>query len=118
LTSKKSFGVITFYRSQKQCIIRKRNEAASRVEVNIVDNFQGKGKDIIIISCVRASQALKNFGGGIGFISSKQRINVAITRPKETLIVCGHFPTMQTDEIWRSLINNAERRHFAHDVSS
>ncbi|EFX90208.1 hypothetical protein DAPPUDRAFT_94481 [Daphnia pulex] len=103
------------------CIIRKLNEvdaSALRVEVNTVDSFQGKEKDIIIISCVRASQALQNFGGGIGFIFSKQRINVALTRPKESLIVCGHFPTLITDETWRSLINNAEGRHFAHDVSS
>jgi superfamily I DNA and/or RNA helicase len=41
-TSGKSIGVINFYISQKQCIIRKLNEASSRVEVNIADSFQGK----------------------------------------------------------------------------
>jgi superfamily I DNA and/or RNA helicase len=92
LTRWKSIGVITFYKSQKLCIIDqlkkvgiKSNCSASTVDVNTVDSFQGREKDIIVISCVRASsQAEENLVGGIGFITSLSRINVAVTRAKET----------------------------------
>lgn len=86
----------------------------NRVEVNTVDSFQGREKDIVIVSCVRA----RDSGGDIGFISSLQRINVALTRAKESLIVCGHFLTLQVNEAWKDLIKNAHNRGVAHCVTS
>lgn len=54
-------------------------------EVNTVDSFQGQERDIIIMSCVRSH--------GIGFLSDKQRLCVALTRAKYSLILCGNFNT-------------------------
>lgn len=82
--------------------------------MNTVDSFQGREKDIVIVSCVRA----RDSGGDIGFISSLQRMNVALTRAKESLIVCGHFPTLQVNEAWDDLIKNAHSRGVAHCVTS
>ncbi|XP_046463247.1 uncharacterized protein LOC124209338 isoform X2 [Daphnia pulex] len=121
----KSIGVITFYKSQKLCIIEqlkkvgiKSNCSASTVDVNTVDSFQGREKDIIVISCVRASsQAEENLVGSIGFITSLSRINVSVTRAKEMLVICGHFLTLQRDGTWRDLISDASSRNVAHDVS-
>lgn len=54
-------------------------------EVNTVDSFQGQERDVIIMSCVRSH--------GIGFLSDRQRLCVALTRAKHSLILCGNFNT-------------------------
>lgn len=59
-------------------------------EVNTVDGFQGQERDIIIMSCVRSH--------GIGFLSDKQRLCVALTRAKYCLILCGNFNTFMVNK--------------------
>lgn len=59
-------------------------------EVNTVDGFQGQERDIIIMSCVRSH--------GIGFLSDRQRLCVALTRAKHSLILCGNFQTFMVSE--------------------
>lgn len=48
-----------------------------KVKVKSIDGFQGGEEDIIIISTVRSHR-----GGAIGFLSSPQRTNVALTRAR------------------------------------
>lgn len=142
-TAHKTIGVITYYQKQKQCIIeairakyklwvlsmlsgiylkssliivfyRCRN-GGSRVEVNTVDSFQGQEKDIIILSTVRARPLGAN--SDIGFVSSLQRMNVALTRAKESLFLIAHFITLETNEAWRDLIDDAKSRGVAHNLT-
>lgn len=77
-----------------------------------MDGFQGQEKDIIIVSCVRANKK------DVGFLDSLKRMNVALTRARHTLIVCGHFDTLNTDEAWRDLITDATHRGYCHLVTS
>lgn len=46
--------------------------------IETVDSFQGKQLDVIILSCVRASEGK----AGVGFLADVRRMNVAITRAK------------------------------------
>ena len=73
------------------------------IELNTVDGFQGKEKDIIIISCVRA-----NDHGSIGFLSDKRRMNVALTRAKHGLFVVGNASTLRGNDTWKSFIEHVE----------
>lgn len=55
--------------------------------VNTIDSYQGLEKDVIIISNARTN--------GVGFLSNAQRLNVALTRPKKCLILCGNFKNLE-----------------------
>lgn len=81
------------------------------VEVNTVDGFQGQEKDIVIVSCVRANR-------DVGFLGSLQRMNVALTRARHSLIVVGHFDTLYTNEAWRDLITDAKNRNHCNMITS
>lgn len=66
--------------------------------------------DVVIFSCVRAPPAAgggSGYGGGIGFLSDKRRMNVAITRAKRSLVVLGHVNRLSTNTTWKALVDHA-----------
>lgn len=63
------------------------------VEVNTVDAFQGREKDIIIFNCVRSNDN-STLTSALGFLIDERRLNVAITRPKYFLLVIGNSKTL------------------------
>ncbi|XP_062507770.1 uncharacterized protein LOC134184168 isoform X2 [Corticium candelabrum] len=106
-------GVITPYNHQRRLISGKlKNLGQHEIEVNTVDGFQGREKDVILLSCVRARQT----AGGIGFLSHRQRLNVSLTRAKKTLVVIGHLESLQVNADWQALFNDATERHVVVDV--
>ncbi|KAJ0236644.1 helicase MAGATAMA 3 [Hirschfeldia incana] len=88
-------------------------ELAERVvDINTVDGFQGREKDVAIFSCVRA-----NDKGGIGFLSNSRRMNVGITRAKSSVLVVGSAATLKSDPLWKNLVESAEKRNRLFKVS-
>ncbi|XP_065428321.1 probable helicase senataxin isoform X3 [Chrysemys picta bellii] len=79
------------------------NEAG---EVDTVDGFQGRQKDCIIVTCVRANSTQ----GSIGFLASLQRLNVTITRARYSLFILGRLTTLMENKDWNKLIQDAQRR--------
>ena len=51
----------------------------------------------VIFSCVRAA-------GRVGFLADSRRMNVALTRAKEKMIVIGHVATLSKDPAWNRLV--------------
>lgn len=70
------------------------------VEIDTVDAFQGREKEIIIISCVRTDK--------LGFLQDSRRINVSFTRAKNYLWVVGNENLLKTNAIWRNFIMHAK----------
>ncbi|KAL2631954.1 hypothetical protein R1flu_016640 [Riccia fluitans] len=106
---KPDIGVITPYLAQRSTILTsllKYQIDESVCEVNTVDGFQGREKDVIILSCVRAVTER-----GLGFVSDEKRMNVALTRAKHALIIVGHGETLKSQSAsWSALLKDANSR--------
>ena len=61
--------------------------------IETVDSFQGKQMDVVIMSCVRASQP--GLQTGIGFVSDIRRMNVAITQAERALWILDNAASLQ-----------------------
>lgn len=110
-------GVISFYGSQvgdlRKAVKELRNQGklkALRVDVNTVDRFQGKEKQIIITSLVCNT----TYGNASRHVTAFERINVAFSRAQNLLIIVGAkelyrglkvpIPSMDTGELRSSRI--------------
>ncbi|KAM3216603.1 putative protein isoform X1 [Capsicum annuum] len=114
--TKLNIGVISPYAAQVLAIqgkLGRRYDDLEDFEVKVksVDGFQGGEEDIIIISTVRS-----NSGGSIGFLSSLQRTNVALTRARHCLWILGNERTLlESKSVWEALVLDAKDREcFFH----
>jgi regulator of nonsense transcripts 1 len=103
-------GIITPYEGQRAYLVQYMQNQGSlntklymEIEVASVDAFQGREKDIIILSCVRSNEAQ-----GIGFLSDPRRLNVALTRAKFGLIIVGNPKVLAKDQLWNHLIQHCK----------
>ncbi len=90
-----AIGVITFYQGQVKMLDKIFQKHGLSVEVNSVDGFQGREKEIIVLSTVRSNEK-----GKIGFLKDYRRLNVAISRAKRKLVVAGALQTLQNDPLY------------------
>jgi senataxin len=87
-------AILTFYKAQV-AEIQKRLDAAGlsgtkAVKVSSVDGYQGSEADVVVVSFVRTAP-----GGGIGFLRDFRRLNVALTRARDTLVLFGHVSALR-----------------------
>ena len=73
------------------------------LEIDTVDGFQGREKEVVVISLVR-SNAINE----IGFLSDRRRMNVALTRARRKLIVIGDSATLGVDDFFSKFFDYAE----------
>jgi len=106
-------GVVTPYSGQVRLLNdlfesaggRDENERYHGLEIKTVDGYQGREKDVIVLSAVRANDA-----GEMGFLTDRRRLNVAITRARRGLILLGHPRTLRNDSSWASWCDWASER--------
>ncbi|XP_052189720.1 uncharacterized ATP-dependent helicase C29A10.10c-like [Diospyros lotus] len=114
---KVSVGIITPYKLQLKCLQREfedvlKSEEGKDIYINTVDAFQGQERDVIIMSCVRASSH------GVGFVSDIRRMNVALTRARRALWVMGNANALVQSDDWAALISDAKARNCYLDMDS
>ncbi|PAA59120.1 hypothetical protein BOX15_Mlig025056g3 [Macrostomum lignano] len=101
-----AIGVITPYEGQRAYLAQYFQYNATlnakvylEIEVASVDAFQGREKDFIILSCVRANEHQ-----GIGFLNDPRRLNVALTRAKYGLVIIGNPKVLSKQPLWHHLL--------------
>lgn len=109
-------GVISPYKEQirtlKDIFSRKfGRQILNEVDFNTVDGYQGQEKEIIIMSCVRASDT-----GNVGFLSDVRRMNVALTRARTTLWILGNSKSLSRNKVWKRLLEDASSRGVVSEI--
>ncbi|XP_040597987.1 regulator of nonsense transcripts 1 isoform X3 [Mesocricetus auratus] len=100
-------GIITPYEGQRSYLVQYMQFSGSlhtklyqEVEIASVDAFQGREKDFIILSCVRANEHQ-----GIGFLNDPRRLNVALTRARYGVIIVGNPKALSKQPLWNHLLS-------------
>ncbi|KAG8423602.1 DNA replication endonuclease-helicase Dna2, variant 2 [Metarhizium acridum] len=83
-------GVMTHYRAQL-FLLKDRLKGYAGVEMHTTDRFQGRDKEVVVLSLVRSNEAC-NIGD---LLKDWRRINVAFTRAKTKLLVVGSMNTLK-----------------------
>ncbi|XP_049290586.1 DNA replication ATP-dependent helicase/nuclease DNA2 [Anopheles funestus] len=88
---------------------------ASCIEVNTVDQYQGKDKKIIIFSCTKTTELatapaapdceVRTDSSTYEILNDKRRLTVAITRAQEKIIIIGDRATLESYTTFRKLFN-------------
>ncbi|MFC1759632.1 AAA domain-containing protein [Planctomycetota bacterium] len=102
-------AVIAPYAAQVR-LLRERMDCRD-IEIDTVDGFQGREKEVVLISMVRS-----NTEGEIGFLSDRRRMNVAMTRARRKLFVVGDSATLGGDEFFLRLLEYLESIGAYHSV--
>ncbi|PKK66104.1 P-loop containing nucleoside triphosphate hydrolase protein, partial [Rhizophagus irregularis] len=82
-----------------------------RVILRTVDNFQGEEANIVIISLVRNNSGNKY--SSIGFLKSKNRSNVLLSRAREGMYLIGNSELMasKSEDMWATVVNILRQRN-------
>ena len=111
LVQEKEIGVITPYNAQKHALQEALNTKYPEVEIKSVDGFQGREKQVIILSLVRSNQSRS-----VGFLKDERRMNVSITRAKKQVYIVGDSLTLSSDPCLASLYDYVEARGYIQIV--
>ncbi len=93
-------AVISPYAAQVELA---RNELPKGLRISTIDSFQGQEMERVILSLVRS-----NSEAVIGFLNDYRRMNVAITRAKEQLIILGDSSTIGSDPFYNRFLSYVE----------
>ena len=91
-------AVITPYKDQVD-LLNHRNKNGN-LEINTVDGFQGREKEMIVLTLVRS-----NSQNNIGFLRDLRRLNVSLTRAKRKLVIIGDSKTIDKHDLYNNLIS-------------
>jgi len=103
-------GIITPYKDQADLINEKMDQ--EQIEVDTVDGFQGREKELIILSLTRS-----NKNDVIGFLRDLRRLNVSLTRAKRKLIVLCDVETLSSHETYEKLFDYMAKEGKSFEIS-
>lgn len=106
-----TLGIITPWRAQIAQLRASLSEAGidpDSVTIDTVERYQGGAREIILVStCVHSEHQLTSLVS-IGEGAVDRKLNVALTRAREHLIVLGNAEVLRMDERYREFIERYE----------
>lgn len=108
-------GVITFYRSQLALLrgaMKRAGADAASVEMHTADKFQGRDKEVVVLSCVRSNEQ-----GNVGdLLKDWRRVNVAFTRARSKLVVLGSRDTLAKNDLLAQFMGLVDEKGWRVDL--
>ena len=101
-------GIISCYWAQVAHIreaLEELDDEYATATVRTIDGYQGKEKDVIIISFARS-----NCSFNLGMMEDVRRINVAITRARRLCCIVGDSNTFSYDENYEVLLKGLRKK--------
>ncbi|CAG8556535.1 10524_t:CDS:2 [Diversispora eburnea] len=108
----KEIGIITPFRHQIKLLTQK-FKGLTDIEISTVDKFQGREKEVIVISLVKANTDNKVSD----ILKDYRRLNVAITRARSKLIIFGSISTVSTSELVRHIVDHIKNSQTLYKLN-
>ena len=111
-----TLGVITPYRAQialiRRILEKRMPEVHPFITIDTVERYQGGARDIIILSL--CSNKISQFSSLISLSEdgTDRKLNVALTRAKEQIIITGNEDILVQNETYRNLIKSCHRMEW------
>jgi DNA replication ATP-dependent helicase Dna2 len=105
--SKNSIGVITPYRAQIaqiQEVLHTKEINSKLITIDTVERYQGGARDIIILSLCTNSERQMDSLVSLSEEGVDRKLNVALTRARQQVIILGNPSVLKTNEIYRKLM--------------
>lgn len=100
--SAQDIGIIAPYRDMVERL--RSLHPTPDLEAHTVDGFQGREKEVIILSLVRSNRERY-----VGFLEDLRRLNVSMTRARRKMIVIGDQDTVSTDPLYAHWLESIAR---------
>jgi len=117
-----SIGLISPYRNQLKLLQRAVNDDFPDVEIMTVDSYQGRDKEVIVLSlvCPAGNGSPSNRSPRIGnLLKDKRRLNVAMTRAKSKLVILGSVDVLAHSNVplLEGLVKLCRQHHWVVDIA-
>ena len=96
-------AVVTPYNLQVEMLRHNMRSIFPELEIKSVDGFQGREKEVVILSLVRSNTRRE-----VGFLGESRRLNVAVTRARRQLIVVCDTETVKGDKFLGEFVEYLE----------
>lgn len=113
---RKTVGIIVPYRNQiatiRQELEKLGNPEYSRISIDTVERYQGSQRDVIIYSFTISKEHQIDFLTANTFFENNRpidrKLNVAITRARKKFIALGNKPLLETNQLFKKLIEYSD----------
>ncbi len=103
-----SIGIITPYRAQIatiRAVLEKAQLKPETVTIDTVERYQGGARDVILISlCTNSPHQMETLSS-LSMDGVDRKLNVALTRAREHLVIVGNEFLLRSNPIYRDLVD-------------